>query len=556
MQQVVPFLGKLRSLRALCLGLFLGALWGTAPMLVLADEPTSLAELPEVISFNAHIRPLMSNTCFVCHGPAAEENPSELRLDSFEAATGEAPSGEGKALVPGDPENSTVAQRIFSEDPALQMPPEEFRHQLTDRDKAIFRKWIEQGAKYQRHWAYAPLEVPELPQIAARSLESGNEIDAFIAARLAAEGLQPSPSADKATLLRRLSFDLIGLPPTVDEVQAFLTDERPDAYRRQVDRLMASPHYGERMASPWLDIVRFATTVGFHGDQNQRIFSYRDYVIHAFNSNKPFDQFTREQLAGDLLPNPTEEQLTATGFTRLNMMTREGGAQFGEYMAKYNADRVRALGTAWLGSTLGCCECHDHKYDPYSSRDFYSLGAFFADLQQWGVYGSYKYSPNADLKEFNNDSPFPPELLSKSTSLNERIEYLQLESDRRIAAELPAELAESPEFQGWASAMRDFLASHPTGWVAGTLLSVDAEKGSQLERRNDGVLLFRGKPRADEITTLKLRFPTATPLKAIRLEVLPDELHQGFVGRGKMGAFASKSNCSSSEREPQRLRLF
>src|SRR5204862_6006701 len=213
----------------------------------------------------------------------------------------------------------------------------------------------------------------------------------------------PSREADRRTLLRRLSLDLVGLPPAPAEVEAFVKDDSPDAYERHVERLLASPHYGERMAVPWLDAVRFADTVGFHGDQRINIFPYRDYVIDAFNKNKPFDQFTVEQLAGDLLPKPTEEQLIATGFNRLNMVTREGGAQPKEYLAKYGAERVRTVGGAWLGATLGCCECHDHKFDPFTARDFYSIEAYFADMKQWGYYADAKYSPNPELKGFGNE---------------------------------------------------------------------------------------------------------------------------------------------------------
>lgn len=519
-------------------GLFSG--WIACP--AHSKESTSAA-LPEVISFNAFIRPLMSNTCFVCHGPAGEENPSELRLDSFDAATGEVPSGEGRAIVPGNPEQSIVYKRIMAADDADRMPPEDFRHQLSGRDKAIFRRWIEQGAEYQPHWAYSPLEAPPIPEIATTTGQASHPIDAFILTKLAEAGIKPAQLAGKAELLRRLSLDLISLPPTPEEVAAFLADEQPGAYERQVDRLLASPHYGERMASPWLDIVRFADTVGYHGDQNQRIFAYRDYVIHAFNSNKPFDQFTREQLAGDLLrgvdgQGPTEEQLTATGFTRLNMVTREGGAQPAEYMAKYAADRVRAVGAAWLGSTLGCCECHDHKYDPFSAKDFYSLGAFFADLRQWGVYSSYGYTPNPDLRGFNNNYPFPPELVSKSTSLEERIRFLQQELDERLTDELPQQLTKEEKFRSWLSDLKEFYQQHPDGWAIGNLMPVSADKGTTFEQQEDGSLLLVGEPKKDEVVTLELQLPDySAAVRTFRLEALPDAAHGGNVGRAANGSF-------------------
>ena len=305
------------------------------------------------------------------------------------------------------------------------MPPPDFHKVLTKRQKSLIRAWIEQGARYEQHWAFTPIDKPATPALPAHADEVANPIDAFILARLAEEKIEPSPQADKAALLRRLSLDLIGLPPGPDELDAFLADDSADAYAKQVERLLASPHFGERMAVPWLDVVRFADTVGYHGDQNVRIFPYRDYVIKSFNDNKRFDQFTIEQLAGDLLPNPTDEQRIATGFLRLNLMTREGGAQPGEYLAKYTADRVRAVGAAWLGLTTGCAECHDHKFDPLTTSDFYSLGAFFADLRQWGVYSNYSYTPNPDLKGFSNEHPFPPEIHSTNSAQQERIRQLQ-----------------------------------------------------------------------------------------------------------------------------------
>lgn len=525
---------------SICQFLLLLTLLSVFPSEAVAQKNPN-APLPEVVSFNAHIRPIMSNTCFVCHGPAGEENPSELRLDSFEAATEGVPSGEGQAITPGDAENSVVFQRIVSVDPEAQMPPPEFRHQLSNRDKALFRRWIEQGAKYQKHWAYSPLEVPQIPQVSELP-QGSNEIDAFIVARLRNDGLEPSPQADRAALLRRLSLDLIGLPPTPEELRFFLLDDRDDAYERQVERLLASPHYGERMAVPWLDIVRFADTVGFHGDQNQRIFPYRDYVIEAYNKNKPFDEFTREQLAGDLLSGPdgngpSNEQLTATGFTRLNMMTREGGAQPGEYLAKYTADRVRAVGTAWLGSTLGCCECHDHKYDPFSTKDFYSLGAFFGDLRQWGVYQNYGYTPNPDLQGFNNDSPFPPELYAKSESLDRQIEFLQRLSDKKIVAALSKETLESAGFGKWLTSARDFLSSHPDGWVVASPTSADTNKGTQAKQLDDASVLFTGKPQKEEQLVIELSIPTRVSVSSVRFDAIPDEMHDGNVGRAKNGSF-------------------
>src|SRR5947199_1271281 len=304
------------------------------------------------------------------------------------------------------------------------MSPPESHKKRTPQQKELLERWIAQGAEYEPHWAYISPKRPEVPQPRNRQ-GVRNPIDAFILQTLEAKGLEPSPEADRRTLLRRLSLDLIGLPPTPEEVAAFLRDSGSEAYQRQVDRLLDSPHFGERMAVPWLDVVRFSDTVGYHGDQNQRIFPYRDYVIASFIRNKPFDRFTAEQLAGDLLPDPTPTQLVASGFNRLNMMTREGGAQPKEYLAKYAADRVRTVAITWLGSTMGCCECHDHKFDPFTSKDFYAMEAFFADIRQWGVYHDYDYTPNPDLKGWSNDHPFPPEITVDSPYLHQRLERLE-----------------------------------------------------------------------------------------------------------------------------------
>ena len=299
------------------------------------------------------------------------------------------------------------------------MPPPKSHKKLTPEQKETLRRWVASGAEYQAHWAYiAPKRWP-VPRYAFPELGK-NPIDAFVQHALAAKGLKPSPEADWRTLLRRVSLDLVGLPPTIAELRAYEATSDDMAYEDQVDRLLQSPHFGERMAQHWLDLARYADTVGFHGDQNQNAWAYRDYVIEAFNRNKPFDQFTLEQLAGDLLASPTAEQRVATCFNRLNMMTREGGAQAKEYLARYTADRIRTVGMAWLGSTLNCCECHDHKFDPFTMKDFYSLGAFFADVKQWGIYQDYEYTPNPELKGWSNDHPWPPEIVVDSPALARR----------------------------------------------------------------------------------------------------------------------------------------
>jgi hypothetical protein len=365
-----------------------GSLDAAAPQ---RPATSSAAELPARIDFNRDVRPILSNNCFFCHGPDSQHREADLRLDLREAAT---KSHDGHAaIVPGKPELSTLVERIVSGDADLRMPPADSNKKLSTRQIAVLKQWVAEGAEYQSHWAYSPLKKPAPPQIddAAFAVRPRTAIDQFLLAWLNKEKLQPAAEADAATLGRRVHFDLTGLPPTAEELDQFVAayqgDKKEAAYEALVDRLLASPHFGERMTMWWLDLVRYADTVGYHGDQNVSVWPYRDYVISAFNRNLPFDQFTREQLAGDLLKDPTREQRIASGYNRLGMMTAEGGAQDKEYLAKYAADRVRNVSSVWMGATVGCAECHDHKFDPYTARDFYSLAAFFADIKEKGFYG-------------------------------------------------------------------------------------------------------------------------------------------------------------------------
>lgn len=351
----------------------------------------------DVPSYNRDVRPILSDRCFACHGPDSGNRAAELRLDTEEGA-------HEWAIMAGDADASEVINRVITDDPDMQMPPVDAKKpRLTKKEIDVLRRWIDAGAKYEPHWAYVP-PVRTAPPTVKQADWPQNEIDQFILACLEEQGIKPSAEADRATLIRRVTFDLTGLPPTAAEVAEFVKDKSPDAYEKLVDRLLASEAYGERMASWWFDLVRFANTVGYHGDQEHRILPYRDYVIKAFNDNLPFDQFTIEQLAGDLLPNPTMWQRVATGYNRLLQTTHEGGAQDAEYRAKHNADRVRNVSETWLGASVGCSECHDHKFDPYTSEDFYSLGAIFADVDHWGSFE----------KAARNNTPTerPPEMLA------------------------------------------------------------------------------------------------------------------------------------------------
>jgi hypothetical protein len=344
------------------------------------------AALPDKITFNRDVRPILAENCFKCHGFDKKQREANRRLDTREGALAD---NDGiRAIVPGNLGESDLHLRIHSEDKDDLMPPADSGKKLSERQKAILDRWIEQGAEYQQHWAYLPIVRPPLPAPVSATKEGDRPlgaIDQFVRARLATIGLTPSPEADRATLARRLSLDLNGVPPSAPEMSAFLTDSATDASDRLVQRLLASPAFGERMAVTWLDLVRYADTIGFHSDNPRNVWPYRDWVIRAFNENKPFDQFTIEQLAGDLLPNATIAQKVASTFNRLNLTTEEGGAQPKDYEARTVADRVRAVGTTWLGQTIGCAQCHDHKYDPITTRDFYQLGAFFADIKESAI---------------------------------------------------------------------------------------------------------------------------------------------------------------------------
>ena len=340
-----------------------------APALTLLAAGLASLTAAEPVEFNRDIRPILSDNCFACHGHDASHRKAKLRLDVREDALAK------EAFVPGKPEASELVKRLFQTDPDEVMPPPDSHKKLEPAQKELLRRWIAEGAKYQNHWSY---DVPRK----ATTPTADQAIDTLISARLQTKGLRPVGEADRRTLARRLSLDLLGLPPTPEEVDAFIADRSPDAYGRLVERLLASPHYGERMAQGWLDVVRFADTIGYHSDTPRNVWPYRDYVIRSFNQNKPFDRFTLEQVAGDLLPDSDVEAKVGSGFNRLLLTTEEGGAQPKDYQQRMLTDRVRAIGAAWLGQTTVCAQCHDHKFDPFTQRDFYSLGAFFADIHE------------------------------------------------------------------------------------------------------------------------------------------------------------------------------
>jgi hypothetical protein len=345
-----------------------------------AAADSSSASRP--IQFNRDIRPILSENCFVCHGPDNNLRKADLRLDREQDVL--ADRDGTRIIVPGKPAQSELWRRLSHAEPGKRMPPAKTNKRLTAEQLDLVRRWIEQGGKYQEHWSLIAAERSPVPEVKKRTWPR-NAIDHFILSRLEGQGLSPSSEADRRTLIRRLSFDLTGLPPAPDEVDFFVNDKHPRAYENLVGRLLSSPHFGERLAMYWLDLVRFADTCGYHSDNHRDLYLYRDYVINAFNTNMPFDRFTVEQLAGDLLPDSGRDQKIASGYNRLLQTTEEGGAQAKEYMAKYAADRVRNVSGVWLGMTMGCAECHDHKFDPFTTKEFYRFEAFFADIQERAV---------------------------------------------------------------------------------------------------------------------------------------------------------------------------
>jgi hypothetical protein len=349
-------------------------------------HPAARGQAPPTIDFDRQIRPILSENCFTCHGPDEQQRKAKLRLDTRDGATGKL-RGSGHAIVPGKPADSEILARILSADEAERMPPAKTQKRLTPAQIELLRQWIAQGAPYAQHWAFVALQRPALPRPKAAGW-ARNAVDHFILARLEQEGLRPSMEADRRTLFRRVTLDLTGLPPTPEEVEAFVGDTSGVAYEKVVDRLLNSPHYGERMAIDWLDAARFADTHGYHIDAGRDMTRWREWVIDAFNTNMPFDQFTIEQLAGDMLPGATATQKVASGFNRNHMINFEGGAIPAEYQNAYIVDRVNTTATVWLGLTLNCCQCHDHKYDPFTQKEFYQLYAFFHNVPENGLDGS------------------------------------------------------------------------------------------------------------------------------------------------------------------------
>jgi hypothetical protein len=382
------------------------------------------------IEFNRDIRPILAGHCLNCHGPDAAQRQADLRLDDPASALGDRDGN--RVIVPGQPEQSELLLRVATDDPTLRMPPADSDQEpLSAAPVELLRAWIKQGAPWSKHWSFVPPQRPSLPAV-KDAMWPRNGIDQFILARLEQEGLRPSPEADPAVLLRRVTLALTGLPPTVDEIEDYLRDRAPDAYERAVTRLLNSPRYGEHLALSWLDAARYADTSGYQADWERFMWPWRDWVAAAYNANMPFDQFTVEQLAGDLLPGATPSQILATGFNRNHRINDEGGSLDAEFEVEYVVDRVDTTSTVWLGLTAGCARCHDHKYDPISQKEYYRLFAFFNNVPEKGIDGR-----KGAAKPFL-EIPHP--------IVQRRLEVLRLrreELDRRPSASAEASVAEA-----------------------------------------------------------------------------------------------------------------
>jgi hypothetical protein len=430
--------------------------------LLAALTAATAARAEEAVSFNRDVRPILSDKCFACHGPEEASRQAGFRLDVQESALGEADSGL-PPIVPGNLEESELVARITSEDESTRMPPADSHKTLSEKEIDILKRWIAAGAEWQQHWSLVPPSRPEAPAIKHDYWPRG-DVDRFILARLEKDGLTPSPEADRVTLIRRVTFDLTGLPPTPAEVDAFLADNRLDAYERVVDRLLASPRYGEHMARYWLDAARYGDTHGLHLDNYREMWPYRDWVVRAFNTNEPFNKFLIEQLAGDLLPSATDEQLIASGFNRCHVSTNEGGVIPEEVYVNNVVDRVETFGTVMLGLTVGCCRCHDHKYDPLTMSDFYSLFAYFNSLDGNEMDGNQQDPPPVIRAPMPEQKARLAELTQKISELDQKLNANWPELDAQ-QAEWERQFVETVADESSNDTSRGYLAISDWHWV-------------------------------------------------------------------------------------------
>ena len=472
----------------------------------------------EPLSFNRDVRPILSENCYACHGPDEAVRQAGLRLDQAESAHGVLPSGR-RALAPGDLDRSQLFQRIAAVDALDRMPPPHADSDLSDREIEILGRFILQGAEFEDHWAYRP-PVRSAPPVPADAAWVRGDVDRFVLARLEKEGLEPSPEADRRTLVRRLSLDLVGLPPTPAEVEAFLADASPDAYERLVDRLLASKRYGEHMARTWLDAARYADTNGYHIDNERHMWRWRDWVIDAFNRNQPFDEFTVEQLAGDLLEDPTPEQLLATGFHRNHMINFEGGAIAEEYRVQYVFDRTDTTATVWMGLTAGCAKCHDHKFDPISQREYYELAAFFNTVDEVGLDGS---QGNAEPKALAPD----PGQRAVLDELRAELGPLDALLDD---ANAEAEAAQATWQEEWNRRLS-------AKWRPLVPVSLESTAGARMTVLEDGSIEVSGENPSTDVYVIEAE-TDLDRIGALRLEAFRDRSDPSpGIGRAEDGSF-------------------
>ncbi len=495
----------------------------TLLLIACAATLQAVEPLPAKIEFDRDVRAILSDNCFYCHGPDAAHRQAELRLDVREQAV------IAGAITPGKPEASKLIERILSSDADEQMPPPNSNKRLGEREKEILKRWIAEGAEYQGHWAFSAPKAPVIPQVAQPAERIANPIDHFVLARLAEENLAPSEAADRVTLIRRVSLDLTGIPPSPEEVDAFVADKSPRAYEDLVDRLLASPRYGERMAMQWLDYARYADSNGFQTDSSRQMWRWRQWVIDAFNRNLPFDQFTIEQLAGDMLPNPSPEQIIATGFHRNTRLNGEGGRIVEEWFAEMVIDRVETTGQTWLALTLGCCRCHDHKYDPLTQKEFYQLFAFFNSVDESGVLDS-----EGGGRGGGNSRPILAVPSIEQLAEQQRLEAAVQSAEMRVAAaekELPRLLDE------WEAKSAALLAEQTSPWSPLVPTSVASSGGATLKQLEDGSWLASGTNPDYDIYTITAPLAPGE-FTALRLEALPDASLPGqSLGRAFNGNF-------------------